>query len=92
MSDHNTIITKLDITWEMKNNAIKNQIFNLKNIIKQNKFKEMTSKTGVLSDIFKDETKDLESMTKKFISASLKLELRTLRIEKYQSYLIKEEA
>ena len=67
MSDHNTIITKLDIKWEMRNNAIKNEIFNLKNIIGQKKFKEMTSKTGVLSDIFKDETKDLESMTNKFM-------------------------
>ena len=67
MSDHNTIITKLDIKWEMRENAIKNKIFNLKNIKGQTKFEEMMSKKGVLSYISKDETRDLERMKKKFM-------------------------
>ena len=43
------------------------EIFNFKNIEGQRKFKELTSRQGKFTDMFKDETNDLESVTKKFL-------------------------
>ena len=64
-SDHNTIITKLDMKCEKKEKKERVEIFNLKSESGQQKFKDITSKKGVLSDIFNDERMDIESMIKK---------------------------
>ena len=42
------------------------KLFNLKSIDGRIKFKLLTSKPGILSDIFKNYTEDIESLTKKF--------------------------
>ena len=62
-SDHNTIITKFSMKWHMKNKSQKTNLFNLKNVEGQNKFLELTSKTGILSNIFKDKNFDIEKAT-----------------------------
>ena len=43
------------------------KLFNLKNVQGQNKFKILTSKPGILSDIIKNGNGDINSVTKKFI-------------------------
>ena len=60
-SDHNSIITKFNVEWSQRIKKHKIKLFNLKNIEGQKKFKLLTSKPGILSDIFKDETRDIES-------------------------------
>ena len=72
-SDHNTIITKLDMKWEKKEKREKVEIFNFKSKSGQQKFKDMTSRKGVLSDIFKNEEMDLASMTKKFMKKIIRI-------------------
>ena len=66
-SDHNTIITKFSIKWESKTKSQESNLFNLKNIAGQTKFTELTSKPGIMSNIFKGENVDIERATKKFI-------------------------
>ena len=66
-SDHNTIITNLQVNWNKKVKKDKLEIFNFKNIEGQRKFKELTSRQGKFTDIFIDETRDIESVTKKFL-------------------------
>ena len=43
------------------------ELFNLKNKEGQQKFKELTSKPGILSDILKDNKDDIETVTNRFI-------------------------
>ena len=43
------------------------KLFNLKGVDGLKKFKVLTSKPGILSDIFKDDNSDIESLTKKFL-------------------------
>ena len=45
----------------------KTNLFNLKNVEGQQKFLELTSKTGTLSNIFKDKNCDIEKATNKII-------------------------
>ena len=66
-SDHNTIITKLNISWDKNVKKDKVEMFNLKNIEGQIKFKHITSKHGTFTNIFSDEPKNIDSVTKKFL-------------------------
>ena len=51
----------------MKTKSQKYYLFNLKNVEGQKKFLEITSKIGILSNMFRDENCDIEKATKKFI-------------------------
>ena len=63
-SDHNSMITKLNIKWQTKNELERTEVFNDKE--GQIKFKELTENNNTLSKIF--ETKDsIENQSKKFI-------------------------
>ena len=66
-SDHNSIITKFNIKWRRDHRKDKIKLFNLKSVEGQEKFKILTSKPGILSDIFKNGNGDINSLTKKFI-------------------------
>ena len=59
--------------WEKKEKREKVEIFNFKSKSGQQKFKDMTSRKGVLSDIFKNEEMDLASMTKKFMKKIIRI-------------------
>ena len=48
-------------------NKRKVELFNLKNIEGQKKFKELTNKHGLFSNIFEDKSKDVNSLTNKFL-------------------------
>ena len=65
-NDHNPIITKFKVEFSQKTKKESKKLFNLKSIDGQKKFKLLTSKPGILSDIFKDDTEDIESLSKKF--------------------------
>jgi hypothetical protein len=65
-SDHNVILTKLKIGWSKTAQKNRFETFNLKNMECQQIFKEATSNTDVLSDLF-DNKKDLNSCTNKFL-------------------------
>ena len=66
MSDHNPIISKFNISWcrQVYNERV--EMFNLKNRVCQSKFKDLTSKSGVLSSAFKDNI-DFLTCTTNFI-------------------------
>ena len=66
-SDHNAIITKFNVRWSQREQKDNIKLFNLKSVDGQKQFKILTSKPGILSDIFKDTTSDIESLTKKFL-------------------------
>ena len=66
-SDHNSIITKFNVAWSQKTKKDKVKLFNLKNTEGQKKFKILTSKPGILSDMFKNNSTDIESLTKRFL-------------------------
>ena len=66
-SDHNSIITKFNVKWSKEHKKEYMKLFNLKSIEGQEKFKILTSKPGILSNIFKNGNGDIESLTKKFI-------------------------
>ena len=66
-SDHNTIITKFNISWNKKNNTERTEIYNLKNRDGLIKFQEITNNNNELSKIFDDE-KDLDEATEIFIT------------------------
>ena len=65
-SDHNLIETKLKIGWDKDANKQVTKIFNLKNIQCQKKFKQQTSQSTDLSQIF-DNEKNLDIATEKFL-------------------------
>ena len=64
-SDHNMLETDLDIKWNKSIKKPKVEMYNLKNEICQQKFKELTSKTSMTS-IFKSD-KHIDVLTKKFV-------------------------
>ena len=64
-SDHNSIITQINIKWEKKKEPDRIEIFNFKDIEGQKKFRELTHNTDILSKIF--ETEDsIHTQTKRF--------------------------
>ena len=65
-TDHNTIVTKLNVKWKAHEKTYKREIFNLNNKQCQNTFKEDTDKTTQLSNIF-DKDDDIQKLTKKFL-------------------------
>ena len=65
-SDHNPIVTKLDLTWNKSSQKKRLEMFNLKNGEGQLKFKEVTSNTNFLSSVF-DNDKDINVTTKTFL-------------------------
>ena len=66
-SDDNSIITKFNLKCGQEHRKDKLKLFNLRSTEGQEKFKTLTSKPGILSDIFKNYTGDINSLTKKFI-------------------------
>ena len=66
-SDHNSIITNFKVMWEKGLKKHKKELFNLKDSEGQQKFKHLTSKEGMFTNIFNDKTKDIEGISKKFL-------------------------
>ena len=66
-SDHNTLITNVKATWNKKKFIKKIEIYNLKDKDGLLKFKEMTSKDTFLSEVFKDENKNINVKSKQFV-------------------------
>ena len=65
-SDHHPILSKLNFKWSKTVPKNKNEIFNLKNVDGQLKFKEVTSNTDFLSSVF-DDSNNIDVITKKFL-------------------------
>ena len=65
-SDHNIIVTNMNVKVNMKLNKTKHEFYNFKDKKCQIYFKDETSKTNELSRIF-DSEKDINAQTKKFI-------------------------
>ena len=68
-SDHNTIISKFKLHWNKKTNENRIEMFNLKNKVCQEKFKEETTGTNnnkFLSSVF-DGDEDINVVTEKFL-------------------------
>ena len=68
-SDHNPIITQFNMKWCKKVKTQKVEMFNLKNKMCQEQFKDLTSQKDILTSAFKNDDDDLETCTKKFIKA-----------------------
>ena len=66
-SDHNTIITKFNISWNKKNNTERTEIYNLKKREGLIKFQEITNSNNELSRIF-DNEENLDEATDMFIT------------------------
>ena len=65
LSDHNPIICHFDIKWNKKVKKPRMELFNLKNKECQEKFKVLTSQTGILSSSLLGD--DLNTCTRKFL-------------------------
>ena len=65
-SDHNTLLTTFRLEWRNSERKEKVEVFNMKNKLCQQVFKEHTSKTSKLSEIF-DSEESINTQTKKFI-------------------------
>ena len=66
VSDHNPMITQMNIKWSNKKKKKRLEMYNLKNLECQEKFLEETSNSDYLSSVF-DTDKDLNSATKTFL-------------------------
>ena len=66
LSDHNPIITNFDIQWNRKLNKQRLELFNLKNKESQAKFKDLTSKDGILSSALLSGV-DIHTSTRHFL-------------------------
>ena len=65
-SDHNSIVTKFNVEWDIKITEERTEIFNFKDDVGMAKFKEITQNNTILSSIF-DSTKDINIQSKKFL-------------------------
>ena len=66
ISDHNPLISNFTLKWDMKRKADRIEMFNLKNVDCQAKFKELTNSGTFLSEVF-DSKDDINICTNKFI-------------------------
>ena len=66
-SDHNTILTKFNLKIDVSKDDKKTEVFNLKNKECQAKFKDYTSKTNMLSSIFKGKNDDIDDLTNRLV-------------------------
>ena len=64
-SDHNTILTEFNLKLKVNEDDNKIEMYNLKNLECQQKFKECTSNTKMLSSIFESKD-DIDILTKRF--------------------------
>ena len=67
-SDHNSVITYMNTTWNKNENLNRIEVYNFKDENGLKKFREMTSKDKFLSEVFSDESKSIHTKTKKFIN------------------------
>ena len=65
-SDHNTMVTELQLIWKPDTKSYKQKVYNLKNKECQKQFKHDTDNTKELSNII-DKEEDIEKATKKFL-------------------------
>ena len=65
-SDHNLITAEFNCKFTMKDENVKEEIYNLKNKECQAKFKEYTTTTKMLSPVF-DSDEDLETLVTRFL-------------------------
>ena len=65
-SDHNTIVTEMQIKWKTDTKTNKQEVYNLKDKDSQKRFKQDTDSTKELSNII-DKEHDVEKGTKKFM-------------------------
>ena len=87
-SDHNTIVTKINMTWNSHIKHQKTNIFNLKNKDCLKKFKETTSNNNYLSKIF-DEEDDINHATKTLMKKLDKVLHRCLKKWESKKILLK---
>ena len=66
-SDHNSIITKVNVSLNMNKNTNRVEMYNFKDSEGLLKFKNMTSKNTFLSEVFDDNSKDVSVKTKQFL-------------------------
>ena len=66
VSDHNPMLTKMNLKWNNRKRKKKIEMFNLKNVECQQKFLELTSESNYLSSVFETET-DLNLATNRFL-------------------------
>ena len=66
-SDHNSIITKINVKWNKTTNIHRLEMYNFKDSEALMKFKQMTSNNNFLSEVFDDDTKDISIKTKQFL-------------------------
>ena len=65
-SDHNSLISRLNVVWRREMKKERFEVYNLKNLERQSKFKALTSTSNVLSSVF-DQEEDLNIACKKFM-------------------------
>ena len=66
ISDHNPMITNLNLKWSRKVRAERVEMYNLKNKACQAQFKEVTSERGILTSVFNNGD-DINTCTKNFL-------------------------
>ena len=66
-SDHNVLISKFKFKWNKRSLQKRVELYNLKNVDCQKKFKEVTNNSN-LANIFDNEDEDLHKSTEKFIN------------------------
>ena len=66
-SDHNSIITKVNVSLIITKNTNTVEMYNFKDNEGLLKFKNMTSKNTILSEVFEDNSKDISVKTKQFL-------------------------
>ena len=66
-SDHNSIVTTIKATWDKEDMPKRKESYNYKDKESLAKFKTMTDEGTFLSEVFKDENKDIEVKTKQFL-------------------------
>ena len=86
-SDHHSIITKLQASWNKTDTKKRVESYNFKHEESLKKFKEFTSKDCFLSEVFHDEDKSIEVKTKQLIKRlkyCITKCFRKTRVKKYQ--------
>ena len=66
-SDHNSIITQVNVSWNKTKNVTRVEMYNFKDREGMKKFKNMTSNSNFLSEVFEDNDKDVSVKTKQFL-------------------------
>ena len=83
-SDHNSIITKVNVSWNKTKNINRLEMYNFKDSDGLLKFKNMTSRNTFLSKVFDGDAKNITVKTKQFLKRfgyCLSTSFRKIRIK-----------